>query len=83
LTRLYREHSAQSLSTIGFGVMPAHRALLTSVDRAFVLSVSDQAPAAGLLQIPGVEQVAEPGAAGWSATITRLVGPHACAMSSN
>ena len=71
---LYRGIFGNSLTTIGFGVARDHAPLLRTVDRAFVLREADGPLCADLLQIRDTERVTEPGAAGWAATMTRLVG---------
>lgn len=74
LCTLYRDAYGK-VSTIGFGVVPGHAALLRTVDHAFVLHHEHGVPSPGLVaQVPAATPIAKPGPAGWSETVTSLVG---------
>jgi mannosyl-3-phosphoglycerate phosphatase len=73
LCTLYRDAYGHP-STIGFGVLPGHAALLRTVDHAFVLHDESAPPSRDLLaEAPTARAVATPGPAGWAETVSILV----------
>ena len=73
LCTLYRD-AYGNVSTIGFGVVPGHAALLRTVDHAFVLQDEHGEPSQDLVaQAPAAITIANPGPAGWSETVSRLL----------
>jgi predicted mannosyl-3-phosphoglycerate phosphatase (HAD superfamily) len=62
------------VSTIGFGVVPGHAALLRTVDHAFILHREQEVASRELAsQAPAAVPVATPGPSGWAETVTRLL----------
>ncbi len=73
LCALYRDVCG-TVSTIGFGIVPGHAALLRTVDHAFILHGEDEMPSRELAaRVPGAMTVAIPGPSGWSQTVARLL----------
>lgn len=74
LCTLYRQ-AFGNVSTIGFGVVPAHAAMLRTVDCAFILRDEQEVRSRELAsQAPAAMTVATPGPSGWAETVTRLLG---------